>query len=177
MKLKLACLMLALAASGMAQRVVGPPGVQAAVQKLGQQTGQPGTGTSAAQAGSTGQPQTGTGEQSKSGETKTLTNPGKRRDPFLSPIKEKSERPPCTAGKSCLPVAEVTLKGIVHTVNGDIAWVVNPENRAYFLRLNDPVMDGVLVKINKDSIVFRENSRDIMGRPATREVVKRLGTS
>ncbi len=182
MKRKLACIVIALAASAMAQRVVGPPGIQPLVENLQRQTSQqppeaqkPGPGGGTAQQGSATKSPAGPGDKQKDNAPKGLTDPGKRRDPFVSPIKERSDRPPCTAGKSCLAVAELTLRGIVHTVNGDLVWVVNADDRAYFLRLNDPVMDGVLVKINRTSVVFLENAHDIMGHPITREVVKRLG--
>jgi hypothetical protein len=81
---------------------------------------------------------------------------------------------PCSAGKKCLPVSEATLKGVIHTEQGDVAVVVNPENKAYFLRVNDPVFDGVVLSISRSSIVFRENYSDAIGRPLTREVVKKI---
>ncbi|HEX8924984.1 MAG TPA: hypothetical protein VF786_04290 [Terriglobales bacterium] len=99
---------------------------------------------------------------------------GKKRDPFVSPIVEKVNKVPCTAGKKCLPVSEVVLKGVVHTEEGDVAVVVNQENKPYFLRVNDPVFDGVVLSISRNSIVFRETYSDPLGRPMTREVVKKM---
>ncbi|HUO59185.1 MAG TPA: hypothetical protein VMU24_00865 [Candidatus Acidoferrales bacterium] len=104
----------------------------------------------------------------------TINLAGKKRDPFISPIVEKLSKVPCTAGKKCLPVSEAVLKGVIHTVQGDVAVVVNPENKAYFLRVNDPVFDGVVLSISQNSIVFRESYSDALGRPLTREVVKKI---
>jgi hypothetical protein len=56
-----------------------------------------------------------------------------------------------------------------------LAVVINPANRAYFLRQNDAVYNGVVSKITPDSVQFRENYLDPNGRVQTREVVKRLG--
>ena len=56
-----------------------------------------------------------------------------------------------------------------------IAVVDNSSNRAYFLRENDAVYNGVVSKITPDSVVFRENGLDASGKMVVREVVKRLG--
>jgi hypothetical protein len=42
----------------------------------------------------------------------------------------------------------------VKSENGMIAVVTNALNKAYFLRENDPVFNGYVLKINVDSIVF-----------------------
>ena len=49
-------------------------------------------------------------------------------------------------------------------------------NKAYFLRENDPVFNGYVVKITGDSVVFQETVQDKLGKPFTREVVKRIFT-
>jgi hypothetical protein len=92
----------------------------------------------------------------------------------VSPIVEKANKVPCGAGKKCLPVSDVILKGVVRTEQGYVAEVVNQENKPYFLRVNDPVFDGVVLSISMNSIVFRETYSDAMGRPLTREVVKKI---
>ncbi len=56
-----------------------------------------------------------------------------------------------------------------------IAVVDNVSNRAYFLRENDAVYNGIVTKITPDAVIFRENALDQSGKVVTREVVKRLG--
>jgi hypothetical protein len=68
----------------------------------------------------------------------------------------------------------VVLQGVVKTQEGMIAVVVNQARRTYFLKENDPVFNGVVTKITGDSVVFRENVVDNLGKETTREVVKRV---
>jgi hypothetical protein len=98
------------------------------------------------------------------------------RDPFVSPIVERTRDSAfCTgSGRRCLLVGEVSLHGVVRTPSGFIAVVVNGEH-TYFLRENDPLADGAVERITKDSIILRERSSDALGRPLTREVTKKLG--
>jgi hypothetical protein len=49
-------------------------------------------------------------------------------------------------------------------------------DKAYFLRENDPVFNGYVVKITGDSIVFKETLQDRLGKSFTREVTKRITT-
>lgn len=101
----------------------------------------------------------------------------RKRDPFVSPIVSRVSGPAgCAGGKKCLVVDQVSLKGVVKAPNGMIAVIVNPANKAYFMRENDPVYNGFVVKITPDSIVFRETVTDRIGRSSTREVVKKVNT-
>ena len=45
-----------------------------------------------------------------------------------------------------------------------IAVVVNALDKAYFLRENDPVFNGYVVKITGDSIIFKETIQDRLGK-------------
>jgi membrane protein involved in colicin uptake len=101
-----------------------------------------------------------------------------RRDPFVSPVVNRSMTGSgCSTGKKCLAIGEIALKGVVKSDNGFIAVVTNAMNKAYFLRENDPVFNGYVVKITGDSVVFQENMQDRLGKPFTREVVKKITTS
>ncbi len=105
------------------------------------------------------------------------TNAPGKRDPFVSVVVSRSAGPGsgCESGKKCLDINAVVLRGIVKGPNGMIAVVENSTRRiTYFLRENDPVFNGYVVKITGDSIVFRENVMDTMGRGATRDVIKRV---
>ncbi len=97
------------------------------------------------------------------------------RDPFFSPVVQQTGSG-CSTGKKCLEIGAINLRGVVKSDNGFIAVVTNNLNKAYFLRENDPVFNGYVVKITGDSVVFQETIQDKLGKSFTREVVKRIFT-
>ena len=100
-----------------------------------------------------------------------------RRDPFISPVVDQSASGSgCSVGKRCLAIDQIALKGVVKSDSGMIAVVVNALDKAYFLRENDPVFNGYVVRITGDSIVFKETVQDKLGKPFTREVTKKIST-
>src|SRR6266852_2971620 len=99
-----------------------------------------------------------------------------KRDPFISPVVSHTGGSGCSTGKKCLEIGAINLRGVVHSDAGFIAVVSNDLNKAYFLRENDPVFDGYVVKITGDSIVFQETLQDRLGKSFTREVVKKIIT-
>src|SRR5215469_1945896 len=107
-------------------------------------------------------------------------DPGKyrmRRDPFVNPIVQQraGAASSCSTGKRCLMIGQINLKGIIISPEGMLAIIENAANRTYFLRVNDPLFDGMVESITRDSITFRENVSDSLGRPlGTREVVKKI---
>jgi len=103
-------------------------------------------------------------------------NPNGRRDPFISPVVSHAGGSGCSSGKKCLEIGAINLQGIVRSETGFIAVVSNGMNKAYFLRENDPVFNGYVVKITGDSIVFQETLQDRLGKTFTREVVKKITT-
>jgi Tfp pilus assembly protein PilP len=107
-------------------------------------------------------------------ETKSIAQNG-RRDPFVSPIMSVTATGSgCSSGKRCLAIDQINLKGVVKSDTGMIAVVVNSAEKAYFLRENDPVFNGYVVKITGDSIVFKETFHDKLGKPLTRDVTKTI---
>lgn len=100
----------------------------------------------------------------------------RKRDPFVSPVVFQNANSTCTTGKKCLEIGAINLRGVVRSDSGFIAVVTNSLNKAYFLRENDPVFDGYVVKITGDSIVFQETLQDRLGKTFTREVVKKITT-
>ena len=98
-----------------------------------------------------------------------------KRDPFFSPVVQQGGSG-CSTGKKCLEIGTINLRGVVKSDNGFIAVVTNNLNKAYFLRENDPVFNGYVVKITGDSVTFQETVEDKLGKPFTREVVKRIFT-
>jgi len=118
-------------------------------------------------------------------ETHVITG---KRDPFKLPP------PPGTKGAEGIPeyaagplppgtrgliISQLKLQGVVReeTSNKMIAVVTNETRRAYFLKDNDAVYNGVVSKITPDAVYFKENVLDPSGRVSTREVVKRLGSA
>jgi len=99
-----------------------------------------------------------------------------KRDPFFSPVVQQQGGSGCSTGKKCLEIGNINLRGVVKSDNGFIAVVTNSLNKAYFLRENDPVFNGYVMKITGDSVVFEETVQDKLGKPFTREVVKRIFT-
>jgi len=108
-------------------------------------------------------------------EDKKYSMTGKR-DPFISPVVNRSMGSGCSTGKKCLDIEQIALHGVVKSDNGMIAVVTNGLNKAYFLRENDPVFNGYVVKITVDSIVFKQTVQDRLGKPFTKDVVKRILT-
>jgi Tfp pilus assembly protein PilP len=105
-------------------------------------------------------------------------NLSSRRDPFVSPVVNRSMMGSgCSVGKRCLSIEQINLKGVVKADSGMIAVVVNSLNKAYFLRENDPVFNGYVVKITGDSIIFKQTVQDRLGKAMTREVTKKITTS
>jgi hypothetical protein len=108
-------------------------------------------------------------------EKKTITAEG-RRDPFVSPVVSRSNGPNCSTGKRCLAIDQILVRGVVKADTGMIAVVVNSLNKAYFLKENDPVYNGYVLRITGDSVVFKETFQDRLGKESTREVVKKITT-
>ena len=99
-----------------------------------------------------------------------------RRDPFISPVVSRMTGSGCSTGKKCLEIEQIALRGVVRSDGGMIAVVTNGLNKAYFLRENDPVFNGYVVKITGDSVVFKETFQDKLGKPFTRDIVKKITT-
>jgi hypothetical protein len=108
-------------------------------------------------------------------EDKKYSMTGKR-DPFISPVVNRQGGSGCSTGKKCLDIDQIAVRGVVKSDAGMIAVVTNGLNKAYFLRENDPVFNGYVVKITVDSVVFKQNFQDRLGKPFTKDVVKRITT-
>jgi Tfp pilus assembly protein PilP len=99
-----------------------------------------------------------------------------KRDPFFSPVVQQTTGSGCSTGKKCLEIGQINVRGVVKSDTGFIAVVTNSLNKAYFLHENDPVFNGYVVRITGDSVVFQETMQDKLGKPFTREVVKKITT-
>jgi hypothetical protein len=76
-----------------------------------------------------------------------------------------------------LVIGQLLLQGIVRQdrTNTMIAVVTNYTKRAYFLRENDTVYNGLVNKITPDAVYFSEKYLDQSGQASSREVIKRMG--
>lgn len=109
--------------------------------------------------------------------------PTGRRDPFRLPGPPVPGAPreglmgPLPPGKRGLVISQIRLEGVVRldTTGEMIAVVDTHQNRAFFLRENDQLYNGVVARITPDAVYFRENILDSQGRVTTREIVRRLG--
>ena len=99
-----------------------------------------------------------------------------KRDPFFSPVVQQPSGSGCSTGKKCLDIGQINLRGVVKSEGGFIAVVTNGLNKAYFLRENDPVFNGYVVRITGDTVVFQETVQDKLGKEMTREVTKKIFT-
>jgi Tfp pilus assembly protein PilP len=99
-----------------------------------------------------------------------------KRDPFFSPVVQQPSGSGCSTGKKCLDIGQINLRGVVKSESGFIAVVTNGLNKAYFLRENDPVFNGYVVRITGDTVVFQETVQDKLGKEMTREVTKKIFT-
>lgn len=82
-------------------------------------------------------------------------------------------RPPGIRG---LVVSSLKLEGLVSQNSGRemIAVVTNDTGRAYFLRTNQQLYDGAVMRITRQAVYFTEKRPDAQGRMAVRTVVKWL---
>lgn len=109
--------------------------------------------------------------------------PTGRRDPFRLPSPPGPGAPRegisglLPPGKRGLVISQMRLEGVVRLdTTGEMIAVVDTHlNRAFFLRENDQLYNGVVARITPDAVYFRENILDPQGRVTTREVVRRLG--
>lgn len=101
-----------------------------------------------------------------------------RRDPFVTPISKtasKTDQPACAGpGKRSLLLGQTALRGVARTPSGMIAVVTTSGNRTYFLRENDQVCNGRVVKVSEDSLVYEENLLDALGRVKKAEQVMKI---
>jgi Tfp pilus assembly protein PilP len=107
---------------------------------------------------------------------------GEHRDPFIAvmrPPKQGSPppAPTCGPGVRSLVIGQTDFNGVVKAPAGMIAVVTaNPGDRTYFLKEGTPLCNGRVVKITPDAVVFEEDIIDVMGKPAKREVIRRIPT-
>lgn len=103
-------------------------------------------------------------------------DPQGRRDPFRSligpaPELDRGTRPPGVPG---FLIDELKLQGVVGTPQGLVAMVGGPDNKGYLVRVGQKVLDGEVIRITPQSVVFRQEVNDPTRIERYREVVKEL---
>ena len=99
-----------------------------------------------------------------------------RRDPFVSlalgvNVLPPEIRPPGLQG---MLIEEVTLRGIVKTLDGHIAMIQGTDNKSYFARVGERLYDGHIQRIEDQKVVFRQEINDPLRIENFQEVEKTL---
>jgi hypothetical protein len=99
-----------------------------------------------------------------------------RRDPFVSlalgvNVLPPDVRPPGLQG---MLIQEVSLRGIVKTVDGYIAMIQGTDNKSYFARLGERLYDGNIQSIDDIKVVFRQEINDPLRIEKFQQVEKSL---
>jgi Tfp pilus assembly protein PilP len=103
-------------------------------------------------------------------------DPAGRRDPFRSLIVGSTPgggmigRVPGVGG---FLIEELDLQGVVRTRQGLVGIVNGPDNNGYQLRVGDKVYDGEVVRVTPTSIVFRQETREIVKELTTQSERRR----
>jgi type IV pilus assembly protein PilP len=103
-------------------------------------------------------------------------DPQGRRDPFRSlvgpsrPV-ERGDRPQGVPG---FLIDETDLQGVVQTRAGMVAMLKGPDNKGYLVKVGDKLYDGEVIRMDKTSVVFRQEVNDPTRIERFREVVKEL---
>jgi Tfp pilus assembly protein PilP len=106
---------------------------------------------------------------------------GGRRDPFISLMTPKKSAVPAgatssrpRAGLAGLTLADVAVKGIVHSGPAVLAVLEGPEGRSFIAHSKDRLQDAVVKSIDADGVVFVEQVVDAVGTVHSRDVRKTL---
>ncbi len=71
-------------------------------------------------------------------------------------------------------IQEVTLKGIVKTVDGFIAMLLGPDGKSYFCKVGQRLFDGGITGMDQTTVTFRQEVTDPLSPVRTRELKKGL---
>ena len=109
-----------------------------------------------------------------------IYNPAGRRDPFISlarPVPSDAGTRPRRPGIEGFLLQETSLKGVVKTGDGWIAVLEGPDQKGYFVRLGQPMHDGVVTSIDATGLSFRQEITDPLSPAKTREVRRLLNSA
>lgn len=102
------------------------------------------------------------------------------RDPFRTLVIRRSDESqyPTLPGKQGLVIDQMQIRGVVKAGGQTFAVVGTPQSSAaIFLRKDDEVFNGSVLAVDESSVLFRERMVDPLGKPYTRDVLKKLSGS
>lgn len=104
-----------------------------------------------------------------------LYRPNGRRDPFMDLLKGKKDPVKRKEGLAGFTIDEINIEGIVFVRGGFIALVKGPGvGRPYELEVGTQVYDGEVIKIDKNTVIFKRILAVAMGGTKIKLVEKKL---
>jgi hypothetical protein len=103
-----------------------------------------------------------------------------RRDPFRPLVDPRragdASRPPEPVGPGLhnLPVGAARIDGIVRAPSGMIVVISTPQQRVYFAREGEKLLDGSIERITMDAVIFRQIGKDPFGKTVEQRVTRYL---
>jgi Tfp pilus assembly protein PilP len=103
-----------------------------------------------------------------------------RRDPFVNLIGSGSE--PKTSlkhseGTSGIPVAEVSVRGVIASKGALLAMIQSPDKKTYLVHAGDKLLDGTIKSVTPQGLVIVQDVKDPLSLVKQREVRKVLRTA
>ncbi len=92
------------------------------------------------------------------------------RDPFVSLIIH-NQVPPNLIGLPAMKISELSLQGIQLGM-GEIAIILGSDGKVYSMREGDSVLDGKLIEIQQNKIVFEQIIFDAFGREKEKKTIE-----
>ena len=135
-------------------------------------------GVAPAPAGSEGIDEILEGEELLLSDTGYNYDPGNRRDPFRSLLAGDTKQiatGPRPEGPAGMLIDEILLSGIFRTSQGWVAQVLASDKaKSYLIKEGDQLLDGDVLSISRNEVVFKQIVSDPTVIKPFREVVKKL---
>jgi Tfp pilus assembly protein PilP len=104
-------------------------------------------------------------------------DPAGRRDPFLDLLTTGNEPRAVSRrgeGVAGLAVADVSVRGVLHSAGTFYAMVQGPDGRTYMMHPGDKLLDGTVKAVTADGLVIVQQVNDPLSLVKQREITKRL---
>lgn len=92
------------------------------------------------------------------------------RDPFVSLLLQR-ESDVMKTGLAAMKISEISVQGIQIGL-GTVAIVLGTDGKAYNMRVGDLLLDGKVVAIDSNKVVFEKVVLDSFGRETDKEVIE-----
>jgi len=114
------------------------------------------------------------GDESLSSGGAYTYDPAGRRDPFKSLLTGGGPKTGKGDGIGGILIEELSLQGVWKTRSGLVAQMAGPNSKSWLLRKGDQLLDGEVLNLTTNEIVFRQNVNDPTMLKPFREVVREL---